>query len=293
MADDELQEVRDNFYVGNYQQALQMCELITAADDIAQAETGAIVGRCLMTGLDNQRLKQMQQSNIHGQKAAFYMKHFMIADTAERKAKPAGLIQELATTTQDMSCAQLAAITLAMDGNWADAVKMASAHPTQEMQALCIFFCLCCNQVSQAENKLKEMNDDSAAYRLAAAAVKLAIGDAEEAYLTYCDLVTQYPSNSDDASTGSVLLQTGKALANMQRGMYGEAVEDLQRALAASPNDPDVLVNLCCCSTHLGKTEEFNQHYATLEKSAPQHPYVLKTQSINTVFTRFKSSLGA
>merc|ERR1712087_717841 len=110
------------------------------------------------------------------------------------------------------------------------------------------------------------MNDDSATYRLAAAAVKLATGDPEEAYLSYCDLVTQYPADGQDSETGSVLLQTGKALANMQRGMFNEAVDDLQRAHSVSLNDPDVLVNLCCCMTHLGKNEEFQQYYAALEK---------------------------
>merc|ERR1712050_409316 len=115
-----------------------------------------------------------------------------------------------------------------------------------------------------AEKFLHDMagnNDDSAAFRLASAAVKLATGDPEEAYLTYCDLSTQYPqAEGEDSETGSVLLQTGKALANMQRGKFTEAVEDLTRALAAAPNDPDVLVNLCACMTHLGKSDEFQQY---------------------------------
>lgn len=292
MADDELQEVRDNFYVGNYSKAMQQCELTTAADDFAQAETGALIGRCCLSIPDDSKLKEMQQSQIHGQKAAFYMKHFMIANTPERKSKAAGLIHDLANTTQDMSCAQLSAIASAMEGNWADAVKMASNHPTQEMQALCVFLCLSCNQVSMAEKRLAEMNDDSACFRLASAAVKLATGDPEEAYLTYCDLVTQFPPvEGEDSGNGSVLLQTGKALANMQRGMYAEAVEDLQRALTVCPSDADVLVNLCCCMTHLGKNVEFQQYYTSLEKYAPTHPYVVKTQSIKNVFARFKASL--
>merc|ERR1719221_163912 len=200
----------------------------------------------------------------------------------------------LAKETQDMSCTLLAAIAHAMDGNWKEAAELTKAHPTLEMQALCVMFCLCCNQASMAEKMLHEMqgsNDDSAAFRLANAAVKLAVGDPEEAYLTYCDLSTQFPPKEDEESgSGSVPLQVGKALANMQRGMYSEAVEDLQRAVASSPNDPDVLVNLCCCMTHLGKKEEFQQYYAKLEQAVPNHPYVAKTQSISQVFARFKAS---
>merc|ERR1711920_606965 len=150
--------------------------------------------------------------------------------------------------SHDMSCAMLAAIVLAIDGSWNDAVQFTTVHPTLEMQALCVFLCLSCRQVSMAEKKLAEMkgsNDDAAAFRLANAAVKLATGDPEEAYLTYCDLSTQFPPKEDeDSGGGSVLLQNGKAIANLQRGMYAEAVEDLQRAVAVAPNDPDVLVNL-------------------------------------------------
>merc|ERR1712039_133728 len=137
-------------------------------------------------------------------------------------------------------CSMLAAIANAMDGNWKEAAELTKAHPTLEMQALCVMFCLCCNQASMAEKMLQEMqgsNDDSATFRLANAAVKLATGDPEEAYLTYCDLSTQFPPvEGEDTETGSVLLQTGKALANMQRGMFSEAVEDLMRGLAAAPH---------------------------------------------------------
>ncbi|CAK9096682.1 Coatomer subunit epsilon-2 [Durusdinium trenchii] len=65
----------------------------------------------------------------------------------------------------------------------------------------------------------------------------------------------------------------------MQRGMFSEAVEDLQRALSSNPNDPDSLVNMCCCMTHLGKKDEFQQYYSKLEQVAPTNPFVLKTQA--------------
>merc|ERR1712194_86623 len=166
--------------------------------------------------------------------------------------------------------------------------------PNPRDAGLCVFLCLACGQVGLAEKKLAEMkgnNDDASSYRMATAAVKLATGDPEEAYLTYSDLCTQFPpGDGGDSETGSVLLQTGKALANLQRGMYTEAVEDLDRAIAKAPNDPDVLINLCACMTHLGKKEEFKQYYAKLEAAAPTHPYVMKTQSISAVFARFKAS---
>jgi len=46
--DDELQEVRDNFYAGNFQKALQLCESTTADNDISQNELGAMLARCCL-----------------------------------------------------------------------------------------------------------------------------------------------------------------------------------------------------------------------------------------------------
>jgi predicted Zn-dependent protease len=294
MADDELQEVRDNFYAGNYQKALLMAEGTAASSDFGQSELGAILARCCLASNSVDRLKTMQNSEIPGQRAAVFTMIMTKSRQEAQRASAKERLLSLAKETQDMSCNMLSAIAHALDGNWKEAAELCKAHPTLEMQALCVMFCLSCNQVGMAEKILKDMqgsNDDSAAFRLANAAVKMALGDPEEAYLTYCDLSSQFPpKDGEDSETGSVLLQVGKALANMQRGMFGEAMEDLQRAAAVSPNDPDVLVNMCCCLTHLGKKDEFQQCYAKLEAAAPSHPYVVKTQGMKNVFAKFKAS---
>lgn len=295
MADDELQEVRDNFYVGNFQKALELCESTGAANDIQQNELGATLARCCLSIPLFDRLKAMQNSECPGQRAAAFMAVILKSRNEQQRGSAKERLLGLAKETQDMSCSMLSAIALALDGSWTEAAAMTQEHPTLEMQAMSVFFCLACNQVGMAEQRIQAMagnNDDAAAFRLASAAVKLATGDPEEAYLTYCDLCTQFPLAEGDES-GSVMLLTGKALANMQRGMYSEAVEDLQRAHAVAPADADVLVNLCGCTTHLGKKDEFQQYYAKLEQAAPMHPYVVKTQGMKTVFERFKASLTA
>jgi len=297
MADDELQEVRDNFYVGNFQKALSMAEGASTSSDFAQSELGALLARCFLStnNVDRLKSKEMQNSEFPGQRAAVFTMIMMKSRQEAQRASAKERLLSLAKETQDMSCTLLAAVAHALDGNWTEAAELTKAHPTLEMQALCVMFALSCNQVGMAEKMLNEMqgsNDDSAAFRLANAAVKMAVGDPEEAYLTYCDLSSQFPPKDDEESgSGSVLLQVGKAIANMQRGMYSEAVEDLQRAFAVSPGDADVLVNLCCCMTHLGKKEEFQQYYSKLEQAAPTHPYVVKTQGMKNVFTKFKASL--
>jgi len=294
--DDELQEVRDNFFCGNLQKALQLCESTKSSNDITQSECDATLARaCLSLGLFD-RLKAMQNSECPGQKAAAMMAILTKSKNETQRTAAKDRLVTLAKETQDMSCSALAANAMAFAGDWNDACQMAQNHPTLEMQALRVFILLLCNNANMAEKQLHEMagnNDDSSSFRMAQAAVHLATGNPEEAYLTYCDLSTQFPAVDGDDGSGSVLLQTGKGVANMQRGMYTEAVEDLVRANTAAPNDPDVLVNLCCCMTHLKKKEEFGTYYAKLEAVCPAHPYVVKTQGITTAFTRFKASMSA
>lgn len=294
MADDELQEIRDNFYVGNFAKALSMCEGTTASHDAAQNELNAILARCCLSIPHFDRLRAMQNSECPGQQATALMAVILRAKKEEQRGSAKEKLAALAKQTNDMTCNLLHSISMAADGSWNDAVNQVQS-PTLEVSALHVFFCLACNQVPAAERRLSAIggaSDDSAAFRLAEAAVKLATGNPEEAYLTYCDLGTQFPTVEGE-EIASVLLQTGKALANMQRGMFGEAAEDLQHALVAAPTDPDVLVNLCCCAVHLNKQTDFAQHYAKLEQAHPSHPYVLKTQSISQEFQRFKASTAA
>jgi len=293
--EDELTEVRDNFYVGNFQKALNMCEQTVCSNDITQFECDATLARCCLSLMATDRLKTMTSSESPGQRAAAFYHVITRSPKEEQRAKGKEKLKEHIAEKQDMSSSILGANINVMDGNYQDALNLTVAHPTLEMQALRVFIYLTCHQVQMAEKQLAEMggsNDDSAVYQMAQAAVHLASGNPEEAYLTYCDLSSKFPQQ-DGEDSGSIMLQTGKAVANMQRGMWQEALEDLTRANALAPNDPELLVNLCCCMTHTGKNDEFQQYYTKLEQVAPNHPYVKKTQGIKDIFTRFKANLKA
>merc|ERR1719181_2625084 len=175
------------------------------------------------------KLKSMMQSESPGQRAAAFYHIIMRSPKEDQKAKAKEKLKEHIAEKQDMSSSLLGANILAMDGNYQDALNLTLAHPTLEMQALRVFIYLMCNQPGLAEKQLQDMagsNDDCAVYQMSAAAVHLATGNPEEAYLTYCDLSSKFPLQ-DGEDCGSVLLMAGKAVANMQRGMWQEALEDL------------------------------------------------------------------
>lgn len=292
--DDELQEIRDNFYVGNFAKALQLCQSTQMSNDLSTGERDATLARCCLALDKFSELKAMQNSENPGQKAAALTAVLSKSKNDQQREQAKEKLTTLAKESHDVVTAMLAVSALAQNNEIPDAVTMSQAHQTQEMQALRVYLYLLANRADMAERQCRDMagaNDDSAVFRLASAAVKLATGDPQEGYLTYGDLASQFPGDAEEST--SAILMVGKAVANMQRGMFTEAVEDLVRAQAVTPNDPDVLVNSCCCATHLKKPEEFQQSYAKLEQMHPNHPYVKKTQSISAAFQRFQQSVAA
>lgn len=294
--DDELQELRDNFFVGNFEKAMKTSEAIHASCDLTQLEKDAIYARCCLALSKMDALKSMQNSENPGQKAAALSAIIAKSPKENVRASAKEHLMTLVKDTQDLTATMLASIVIANEGSYTEAVNMAQSHQTLEMQALCVFFCLACNQPGMAERMLNDMsgsNDDAVAYRLARAAVKLAIGDPGEAYLTYCDLTAQFPAKDGDSESGSVMLQAAKAASNMQRGMFTEAIEDLNRALEVDPKNVDSLINMCSCATNLGRKEDFQKYYTTLSQTAPNHPYVQKSEGISQAFSRFRASIAA
>jgi len=291
--EDELQEVRDNFYVGNYQKAMQLCEGAQLSSDISQFECDATLARCCLSLMVTDKLRGMTNSESPGQRAAAFYHVITKSPKEDQRQKAKEKLKEHIAEKQDMISSILGANILAMDGSYQDALNLTVAHPTMEMQSLRVFIYLMCNQVHLAEKQLQDMsgsNDDSSAYQMASAAVLLATGTPEEAYLIYCDLASKFPMQEGEDSA-SLMLQVGKAVANMQRGMWQEALEDLLRAHASAPNDPELLVNLCSCMVNTGKKDDFQAYYDKLEQVAPNHPYVKKTQGMKDIFTKFKANL--
>lgn len=290
--EDELQEIRDNFYVGNYQKTAELCQTTQMSNDLTQAERDATFARSCLPLAQFDKLKAMQNSEIPGQKAAALTAVYTKSKNEQQRESAKEKLVQLAKESHDVVTAALAASALAQNNELPDAITLAQSHQTLEIQALRVFIYLLAHRADLAERQLREMtgnNDDAAVYRIANAAVKLATGDPQEGYLTYCDLASQFPGDAEESN--STVLSVGKAVANMQRGMFTEAVEDLARAQAVAPNDADVLVNLCCCATHLRKPDEFKQHYTTLEQQHPNNPYVKKTQAISAAFQRFSQSV--
>ncbi|CEL94259.1 unnamed protein product [Vitrella brassicaformis CCMP3155] len=297
MDEDELTQARDHFYVGNYDKAISLAEGSFPNNDMAMAERDALVARAKVAMGDLATIRQWETAASPSLQAVAIAAKY--AQTTEEGAKRELLegVKQLSESSKDATAQYLSAALLAGSDDLQKAVQETLQTPTLEMQALHIQILMLMDRVDLAEQKLEQMsstNEDAAVTKLASCWVNQGTGNYQEAYLTYCDVQAQYPTETEDAdeskSLGSVQLLNGKAVANMARSNWQEALEDLQRAQQQNGDDIPTLANLIAVYRHLRKDEDAEQCYNRLKSVCPDHPLVAKTTLVQNAFTRFKQS---
>ncbi|KAF4671853.1 hypothetical protein FOL47_001148 [Perkinsus chesapeaki] len=321
--EDELQEVRDSFYVGAYSRSLQLSEQTVVSSDMVAAEKEALNARCYLAAGMLDHIKGMQHSPNPALKATALMAVFMRTPQEGQRKTALDRLQELATTTRDATALYYYAAALGSSGQGAmgvvDAINLTKEYASPEMIAIRTFLAISIDRLDLADRGLKELakmcaGDEPGAAKYANAACSIMKGDNEEAYLVVdddhrmfprwigsiflfdlgtmemTDLGSQY--SCDEMSPGgteSILLTNGKAVANLQRGMYQEAYDDLVRVLELDPRNPDTLINLACAATHLGKLDEAQKYKQTLL----QHPHVGAAQAYTTGLQNLSNSFSS
>ncbi|EER19506.1 Coatomer subunit epsilon, putative [Perkinsus marinus ATCC 50983] len=301
--EDELLEVRDSFYVGAYSRSLQLSEQTAVSSDMVAAEKEALNARCYLAAGMLDHIKGMQHSPNPALKATALMAVFLRTPQENQRKTALDRLQELATTTKDPTALYYYATALSSSGQGAmgavDAINLTKEYANPEMLAVRAFLAISIDRLDLAERSLKELakmcaGDESAAAKYANAVCSIMKGDNEEAYLIMTDLGSQY--SCDEMSPGgteSVLLTNGKAVANIQRGMYQEAYDDLIRLLQLDQRNADTLVNLACAATHLGKLEEAQKYKETLQQLSHvgcAKAYTSGLQELSNSFSRFQAS---
>ena len=283
--DEQLIEAYDNYIVGNYQQCLDMSRDADPTSDFSKFLWETLIVRCRL-GLGILE-KEVINSDNPALASAGHMSALLKSHTDSLRRSASDKIVEIAQSTNNMepvSC-YFSAVTRALHGDLIDAInyaKAVSSSSPSEFNALQTQLCLAINRPDLAEEILKKSStdrDDSAAHKLANAIYNLIINKNTDAYLCYSDLIAQFGGES------SLILANGRACANIQRGLYGEAQEDLELVLAGRPNDSDSLANLACCLVHQGKSEEACEILHKLKQIHPQHILNKHLDAVTTLFS--------
>jgi tetratricopeptide (TPR) repeat protein len=285
--EDELAEARDHLYAFNYSKCLELLDQVVGASDLVQVEKDALKSRSYLGLGSMAEIKQMQASDNPALKATAYAAVYLRSSNDQQRAIGRDKLCELQQSTKDPAVLYLTACVLAFEEQYLEAYQLLKDTTTPDVMALRSQLLLLLDRPDLAEQEQNRSPDggDSAAGKVVSSVLQMANGNFQEAFLTYSDLQSQYWTDTDSA-----ILTGGRAAANLHRGMYQEAEEDVQRALQLDPNCALSLANAASLSVHVQKFDEFDKYMGTLCQKHPMHPLAKKSVELDQALQRFAAS---
>lgn len=285
MEPDDLYTLRNHFWLGNYQMAIQEAQGLTRINAALHTERDEFLYRSYTAlGRYNVVIEEIDD----GKPVALQAVKLLATLCAQPESKEIVLLQVaewLSEQNGNPTLALVAAIIYSREGMYRDAVKAIHLGTTMEMLAMLVQVYIAMDRLDLARKQhrlMSQADDDCTLTQLASAWINVATGGGakyEEAAYTFEELGDKY--------VPSPMLLNGLASAKMHMGQYEAAKEHLVEAASKSQTDPDTIVNTITCDQHLGKPQDvINRHLKQLREVAPSHPYVAQLAVVEGAFDR-------
>ncbi|XP_073061210.1 coatomer subunit epsilon-1-like [Primulina eburnea] len=282
---DPLFGLRNNFYLGAYQAAINSSEIpnlspgdIVERDCLVYRSYIALGSyQLVINEIDSSAATPLQAVKL----LALYLsspenKEMAIASLREWLGDPA--------IGNNPMLRLIAGIIFMHEQDYNEALKhtnVGGTEGTMELHALNVQIFLKMYRSDYAEKQLKIMqqtDEDHTLTQLANAWLNLAVGGSkiQEAYLIFQDFAEKYQMTS--------LILNGKALCCLHKGEFAEADKLLLEALNIDAKDPETLANLVVCSLHNGKPS--SRYLNQLKLSHPDHMLVKCASTAEEKFDR-------
>lgn len=284
--------VKNNFYTGAYNNAINEASDIEGLSEPEQVDKDAFVYRSYIALGSH----DLVISEIPDSAPMSLLAIKLLAQYQGRRITADAAVAMIGEWLSDSACNRnqyvrlVAAIIYAQEGNEVEALKAChTGGPlTLEMMALCVQVYLQMNRVDKAEQQVKAMSavdDDATVTQLATAWVGVQIGGAkvQEASYIYQEL--------GDKFNWTPKLHAGLAVCRMKMGEWEDAERDLLDALAKNAQDTDALANLIAVGLHLGKP--ISRYAAQLRTLAPNHPAAKRYEAGEELFARAVASVAS
>jgi coatomer protein complex subunit epsilon len=195
----------------------------------------------------------------------------------------------------DASCGTyyLILATLHVHGdNIKEALIATDSFPNMELASYAVQLLLRLDRPDLAQQRhaiMKSADEDGTLTQLAGAALNIRLGGAknlQDAANMYQDLGEKYGP--------SVMILTSMAVAEMAQNDFATAETHLQEALGKDASNPDTLANIIVVSQHLAKSSEVVSRYISqLRKSCPQHPMLVGLANFDSAYDRMTAQLSS
>lgn len=271
---DELFELRNLFYIGNFQMCINEAQKLKTTNPELKLEKDIFMYRAYIAN----RKYGVVMDEIHGasppeMKALKTLAEYL-AYPDKRDAILTSLDQKM-TGSVDVANTTLlimAATIYSHEQNYEAALRALHMSESLACSALTLQIYLKMDRVDLAKKELKKMqdsDDDALLTQLATAWFNIAVGGEkiQDAYYIFQELC--------DKNTATPLLLNGQAACFIGQGKYEEAESVLQEALDKDSSNADTLINMIALSQYMGKPPELtNRYLSQLKDSHPAHPSI-------------------
>ncbi|KAL9382957.1 hypothetical protein Peur_023280 [Populus x canadensis] len=287
-APDHLFNLRNNFYLGAYQAAINTSDLPNLSPDDA-VERDSLVYRSYIALASYQLVIHEIDDAAATPLQAVKLLALYLSSPENKESTISSLKEWLADSAiaNNAILRLIAGIIFMHEEDYNEALKHTNAGGTMELHALNVQIFLKMHRSDYAEKQLRimqQIDEDHTLTQLATAWLNLAVGGSkiQEAYLIFQDFSEKYPM------TGLIL--NGKAVCCMHMGNFDEAETLLLEALNKDAKDPETLANLVVCSLHIGKSS--SRYFSQLKLSHPDHVLVKRASSAEDNFERAVQSVA-
>uniref|UniRef100_A0A0N4Z8V9 Coatomer subunit epsilon n=1 Tax=Parastrongyloides trichosuri TaxID=131310 RepID=A0A0N4Z8V9_PARTI len=275
MSVDILFDVKNSYFLGNYQQCIQAAEKVKCKTDAEKEEMDSYVYRSLIA----QSKYSLVISEISPNTDVVSLKclrrlaeYYGIKD--ERKDIVLKLDSEVKVSdaSNEHFCL-LTSLIYINEGDYESALRLLNNCDSLEGQATMIQVLLKIDRVDLAIKKLKEMqevDEDATITQLASAWVNTALGKdkLKDAFYTYQELIDKYG--------GTVSLLVSQASCLIQQEKYEDAEKLLLEAQQKDSDNAEVCINLFVVNSYLGKSAESQMRLINqLKQFHPDHPWTV------------------
>ncbi|KAJ1476206.1 coatomer epsilon subunit-domain-containing protein [Baffinella frigidus] len=294
---DDLFSIKNEFYLGNYQGAINEAqsddlELSTPNDerdrDIIVYRSYIALGQydIVQSEIADDAQPALQAVKLLGSYMSSTDKE--VKEVAEQTLRvwlgdPA--------TQNNPTVALVAGIIFLEKGELEEAAKVLHQGTTLEMVALQVQVYLRMARVDVAQKSLgmmTNMEDDATLTQMCAAWVNMELGGEklQDAFYTFQELADKYNETP--------VLLNGMACCQMHVGKFDEAEKYLLKALSKNATDPHTLQNLVVCAQHTRKTNEVVGRYLnTLTRIAPSCPLLQRRGKAESAFDQHAAHFKA
>jgi coatomer subunit epsilon len=288
---EDLFELRNYFYLGNYSAAINEGVTVSVDDQGAVIERDVILQRInIAQGKYDEVINSITESS-HVALQAVKLLAVMLKDPATKDTVLATVtvwLEDNVATASD-ALVLICAIIYAHAGDNDSALRTVSRVSALENYAVKVQVLLRMDRADVAEKELARMRrieEDATLTQLASAWVHLAKGgpSAQEALYIYQDLLERH------GATDPIL--NGMALCYLATGKYDDADRVLREALNKNSTYPTTLINVITCAKYKNKPPELVARYmGALKEHAPNSPWLLDTQAKEVEFDTIASQI--